>query len=147
MEQEERHNEAILRDYPGDGYIVHWEPALCIHSANCVRSLPRVFDPKARPWIRVEGASADSVSAAVQRCPTGALRFERTDGTPPPPPAGSTVFTTIPDGPLYVSGDIELTDGEGNVLRHATRLALCRCGASGNKPYCDNSHLRMGFRA
>ncbi len=53
--------------------------------------------------------------------------------------------TIQPDGPLYVRGDLEIHTPDG--VEHVTRAALCRCGASHNKPYCDNSHLDIAFRA
>jgi CDGSH-type Zn-finger protein len=52
----------------------------------------------------------------------------------------------VPDGPLFLRGDIELKDGEGCTIRRDTRMALCRCGQSRNKPFCDNTHRLTGFR-
>lgn len=46
---------------------------------------------------------------------------------------------------LFLRGDLRVVDGEGNVVRTATRMALCRCGHSRNKPYCDLSHEELGF--
>ena len=51
------------------------------------------------------------------------------------------------DGPLIV-GDLKLLeDGEGNGLAIRKKIALCRCGASGNKPFCDGSHKGEGFKS
>jgi CDGSH-type Zn-finger protein len=52
----------------------------------------------------------------------------------------------VPNGPLYVRGSIEVRDADGSIFRRDTRLALCRCGQSRNKPFCDNSHRQAGFR-
>jgi len=54
-----------------------------------------------------------------------------------------------PNGPLVVSGPITIVDVEGNEyeLPPGTAYALCRCGASENKPFCDKSHQRIGFTA
>ena len=80
----------------------------------------------------------------VRRCPTGALSYERpgkSEGaTTPAPPE----FTVITDGPIYVRGSVMLEVPDGNTIGES-RLALCRCGASANKPYCDNSHAEIGF--
>jgi CDGSH-type Zn-finger protein len=46
-----------------------------------------------------------------------------------------------------VRGDIEILAPDGTVLRRDTRLALCRCGGSEHKPFCDNSHRMNGFHA
>ncbi len=51
------------------------------------------------------------------------------------------------DGPLIVSGLKSLEDGEGRELAIKKKIALCRCGASGNKPFCDGSHRGAGFKS
>ena len=51
------------------------------------------------------------------------------------------------DGPLLVSGAIEVVTGTGKTVNRTAGAAFCRCGHSGNKPYCDGSHARVGFRA
>jgi len=84
----------VMREYPGDGVIVEWHAARCMHSGNCVRGLPLVFDPKRRPWIEPLSASADQIVEVVKRCPSGALQYRRTDGgretaDPPSDPAAS----------------------------------------------------------
>jgi CDGSH-type Zn-finger protein len=68
-----------------------------------------------------------------------------TDGGPAEPVPTDNTVTVVAEGPLYLRGDIELLDADGVVIGRDTRVALCRCGASANKPYCDNSHLRLGF--
>ncbi len=50
------------------------------------------------------------------------------------------------NGPLKVSGDIEIVAADGRVLRRMTEVWLCRCGRSANKPFCDSSHKTAGFR-
>jgi CDGSH-type Zn-finger protein len=52
----------------------------------------------------------------------------------------------IDDGPLCVTGSVSLKLSDGRIVETADRMTLCRCGASGNKPYCDGSHARIGFR-
>ena len=81
MEQE-RYKPDVLRQYEGAGIVVHWEPGPCIHVSKCIRALPDVFDPSARPWVRVDAATADDIAATIRTCPSGALRYERTDGAP-----------------------------------------------------------------
>ncbi len=147
MTEEQRHQPGVMKEYSGGGITVYWEPSLCIHSANCLRGLPHVFQYDARPWIRVEHASADEVARVIMTCPSGALRFERTDGGPQETVSSETTVTPWPDGSLLVRGNLRFVDAEGRVTRTATRAALCRCGHSANKPFCDLSHLRVGFRA
>ena len=51
------------------------------------------------------------------------------------------------NGPLEVAGNLEITSGTGRMVARLTQVRLCRCGASGNKPFCDGSHARIGFQA
>ena len=51
------------------------------------------------------------------------------------------------NGPLIVSGSVELKDAEGNAYPPKERIALCRCGASTTKPFCDGTHSKIGFQA
>jgi CDGSH-type Zn-finger protein len=62
---------------------------------------------------------------------------------------GSAVVVTLcPDGPLLVRGDVRIEDADGNVVpRHRATVALCRCGLSAVKPFCDGSHKAAGFKA
>lgn len=61
-------------------------------------------------------------------------------------PARRASVTAYPDGPLLVRGDVELVDGSGVPIPHARRtVALCRCGVSAIKPFCDGTHKLSGF--
>ena len=132
-------------DYANDAIEVHWEPKLCIHVRNCVRGLPHVFDAERRPWIDVDAADADAIAATILTCPTGALHFRRLDGGAQEEEPSAATVEPRPNGPLFVRGRVRIVDNEGRLIREDTRLALCRCGASGNKPFCDGSHRRIGF--
>ncbi|HEV8599455.1 MAG TPA: (4Fe-4S)-binding protein [Gemmatimonadales bacterium] len=72
-----------LQVYETPDITVTFEPALCIHSGNCVRGLPAVFDVRRKRWVAPEAASADAVAAQVARCPSGALKSYR-PGEPHP---------------------------------------------------------------
>jgi CDGSH-type Zn-finger protein len=63
------------------------------------------------------------------------------------PLAGELSIKPAPDGPLLVKGKFCIKDSAGNTQWQGERIALCRCGASHNKPFCDGSHGVMGFRA
>src|SRR2546426_6781533 len=91
------------KDYTTDQIVVHWNAARCIHSANCLRGLPEVFNTRRRPWIMVDAASADRIADVVMTCPSGALHFTRLDGGPQEPDPQATLAPQ-PDGPLYVRG-------------------------------------------
>jgi CDGSH-type Zn-finger protein/uncharacterized Fe-S cluster protein YjdI len=139
------HGRAPTRTYEAEGVAVVWEAGRCIHTARCIRALPQVFDPQARPWVAVGAAPADEVAAAVRACPTGALRYEpREGGVTAEVPEPVTTVSVSPNGPLMVRGDVTVVGPDGSE-RAETRVALCRCGATGNAPYCDNSHKAVGF--
>lgn len=132
------------KEYRTDEIVVEWEPRLCYHSQNCVRSLPQVFDDSRRPWIAVDAATADEVESAVARCPSGALRARRR-GAPAADRRLPPEVRASADGPLLVSGGVRVVDAGGNVLYEGEKVALCRCGGSGNKPFCDGTHEKIGF--
>jgi uncharacterized Fe-S cluster protein YjdI len=67
----------VRKTYIGTEVDVSFDPEVCIHSANCVRGQPAVFDASRKPWIAPDAAPADDVVAQVLRCPSGALKFER----------------------------------------------------------------------
>jgi uncharacterized Fe-S cluster protein YjdI len=133
------------REYATDEIVVEWEPRLCFHSGNCVRLLPQVFDERRRPWVDVQAATADEVEGAVSRCPSGALRSRRVRARVA---KQREAFEVCPseNGPLLVSGGVRIVDAEGTVLYEGERAALCRCGGSSNKPFCDGTHRTNGFR-
>lgn len=133
------------RAYANDGIRVLWDASLCIHTGICLQRLPAVFDVKARPWVDIDGATADEIAATVRACPTGALRYDG-PGVEPEHPDDSTTVDVRPNGPLIVRGQLSIRTAGGDQPREELRVALCRCGASVNKPFCDNSHRAVGFR-
>jgi uncharacterized Fe-S cluster protein YjdI len=134
------------RIYSTEQIAVEWEPRLCIHSARCIAGNPQVFDPGRRPWVMPETAPAGEVAEIIARCPSGALHFRRLDGGAEEPVPDETVVMPLPNGPLLVRGNVVVEDSDGNVFRRNTRMALCRCGQSANRPFCDNTHRRIGFQ-
>ncbi len=61
--------------------------------------------------------------------------------------AGPLTITPLPNGPYQVEGNLELCAGTGRTIQRLQKTRLCRCGHSGNKPYCDGTHVRIGFTA
>ena len=58
------------------------------------------------------------------------------------------MITTLDDGPYLVKGPMKILDAEGNEFRVERKIvALCRCGGSTTKPFCDGTHSKVGFRA
>lgn len=135
-----------IRKYEGAALDVFWDKKRCIHAAECGRGLRTVFDGPRTPWIEPDNAPVEDVVKVIERCPTGALTYERKDGGPAEKfPARNTV-QVAPHGPLYASGEIALRKSDGSEFPPQARVALCRCGQSKVKPYCDDSHLAAGFK-
>jgi CDGSH-type Zn-finger protein/uncharacterized Fe-S cluster protein YjdI len=134
-----------LRRYDADSITVIYDAKRCIHAAECARGLPRVFDPGRRVWVDAKQASPGEIADVVQRCPTGALHFLRKDGGAQEPTPDWNEVRITPNGPLYLRGELEVHTPTGALKE--TRAALCRCGASRNKPFCDNSHETNAFHA
>ncbi len=141
--------------YEATHAVVTWDANACRHAAECVRGLPRVFDPKAQPWIAVANASFDALATTIARCPSGALTLYRPDGTlavasgarqPAAMPVPAFTFLKVrPDGPNVITGEVVITGAKTTAPGRKT-FVLCRCGASRDKPYCDGTHTRIGFR-
>lgn len=134
-----------INRYEGRDITVIYESARCIHAAECVRGLPAVFVPGERPWITPANATADELVEVIERCPTGALQYECDSMEISGPLPSANTVRLIENGPLYVTGNIRITDAGGELVLRDTRVALCRCGRTRNRPFCDNSH-RSGFR-
>ena len=133
--------------YESDEIVISYNSKLCIHAAECANGLPAVFNPKNKPWVNPSGADTDRIFEVIERCPSGALKYERLDEGAQETPAAEAKVVTVPNGPIYISGNISLNTNSGEFEANETRIALCRCGQSKNKPYCDNTHLEVKFNA
>jgi thiamine pyrophosphate-dependent acetolactate synthase large subunit-like protein/CDGSH-type Zn-finger protein len=134
-----------LDEYSGDGHTILDNRGICSHAGYCTDGLPSVWRAGVEPWIDPNGAPADRAQSVIRRCPSGALSYEQ----------GGAVHNSFSDtaeirvsrnGPFRVRGGVALQDvavGEGASREH---YALCRCGASRNKPFCDGSHWYVGFQ-
>src|SRR6266851_80763 len=135
----------MVRAYADKKIVISYDARRCIHAAECTRGLPAVFETERRPWIVPSVAGADEIAAVIAKCPSGALHYTRLDGVSAEiSPEDNTIVPT-PMGPLCVRGRIQLRSADGSLIVKDTRLTLCRCGQSQNKPFCDNSHRDSGF--
>lgn len=137
--------EERIRNYNGKDIIVSFIPQRCIHVGECTARLAKVFDTSRHPWVMPDAASADEVAEVVLSCPTGALHFTRLDGGPQESIPDHNEIMLAADGPLNLSGDIELLAPDGSLFLKDTRVSLCRCGASKCKPFCDENHTSIQF--
>jgi CDGSH-type Zn-finger protein len=94
-----------------------------------------------------DAGSTDSIASAIVACPSGALHYERKDSSAVETTPERNTIRLVKNGPLYLRGDFAIVNGAGELVVDDTRASLCRCGASANKPFCDNSHKTNGFAA
>ncbi|MGB1033056.1 MAG: (4Fe-4S)-binding protein, partial [Flavobacteriales bacterium] len=132
-----------MKSYSTPEITVNWDHTKCIHSEKCWRKLPQVFQPKSRPWILIEGAPAETIKLQVAACPSGALSIadSETDSN-----GTTSSIEIVPNGPALIKGSCEISTPSGEVQKMDTGAALCRCGASNNKPFCDGSHVKIDFQ-
>jgi CDGSH-type Zn-finger protein/uncharacterized Fe-S cluster protein YjdI len=131
-------------DYDGEGIVVTWDRKLCIHVGECGRASGDLFVAKRKPWCQPDLVGIGDTVAVVERCPTGALTYAREDGEVETAPESNRCVVAN-HGPLYLTGDLDIDGGE-DLPGTKFRAALCRCGASKNKPFCDNSHEPLKFQ-
>ena len=132
--------------YDGAQADVHWDGRLCIHIGECGRARNELFVGGRHPRCQPDHVSPDEVADVVKRCPTGALSYERKDGGEAEAADAENVVSVMYNGPLYVRGDLEVDGGAEDMSGVRFRAALCRCGQSKSKPFCDNSHEDAGFK-
>lgn len=65
----------ITKEYSNGEISVIWKPKLCEHAGICVKMLPNVYNPKEKPWIKAENASAIELKKQIAQCPSGALSY------------------------------------------------------------------------
>ncbi|WP_240619617.1 CDGSH iron-sulfur domain-containing protein [Blastococcus sp. TF02-8] len=94
-----------------------------------------------------DAGQGDDVSAQpAEESPAESRRFD--EDLPTGERGSGTTITPYRDGPLIVRGDFRLLDQDGAEIDPGREtIALCRCGKSGIKPFCDGSHKRAGFSA
>lgn len=149
-----------MKEYKNDQIIVHWFPDLCAHPGICLRLLPKVFNLKQRPWVNVDAAEPKEIIRVIDKCPSGALRYSLPEGSQVDPQMASGVgninfeklnpaavkIRVNPNGPLLIEGPAVVIGHNGKLLKEGGKMALCRCGLSGNRPFCDGAHSKQGWK-
>lgn len=69
----------IKKEYTNGKVTLVWQSGKCIHSAICVKNNPDVFQPKEKPWIKIDGSSTEKIIETVQKCPSGALTYYKNE--------------------------------------------------------------------
>jgi CDGSH-type Zn-finger protein len=130
--------------FPGPNAELTDDGVLCVHAEFC-------FNRRTDIWALTQqeedaDEATDEAERMVRRCPSGRLVFTRHGAEPSEPPYEPSI-ATVPNGPLWVRGRIAIEAPDGFTYEVRNRMTLCRCGNSSNKPFCDGSHSKIGFRA
>lgn len=126
-----------------DSIRIHYDTKRCIHSRNCVLKAPRIFIANVQgPWLHPETTTTENMAQIAQDCPSGAITYQRLDGGPAEAAPEVNVLKVRENGPYEVHAQIVMEGHEPMF-----RATLCRCGKSSNKPFCDSTHLQVGFVA
>lgn len=140
----------IKKEYTNGEITIVWQPGKCIHSTRCWNDkmgLNAVFNPRERPWIKPDGAPSDTIIAHIHNCPSGALSYYKNNSEYKSPEVHvEQIVEVAQNGPLLVFGNIVVKDEAGNETKKNNITAFCRCGQSNNKPYCDGTHVKVGFK-
>lgn len=139
--------------YTNGELTILWKPDTCIHSSICWKGLIEVFNPRQKPWVKMEGATTEKIIEQVKKCPSGALSYyliaeATTEESPDKVVAESANITKIEvsaNGPYLIKTECLIVHSDGREETKTGTVALCRCGASENKPYCDGHHRKIGF--
>jgi len=141
-----RGGEAAGRDrlitYEGAKVSITYNPRLCSHAAECGRLAGHIFDTTKKPWVELDNGTVDEVRAVVAACPSGAFALAGGEHLI----ADQAEIEVEKDGPFRVTGPKigGLNAGEG---ASGEKYVLCRCGMSGNKPFCDGTHSDKGWKS
>lgn len=148
-----------MKRYENDQIVVHWFPELCSHPGICHRLLPEVFNVEQRPWVNVNAAAPENIIRTIDKCPTGALRYSLPEGSGVNPQIANGVgniefekshpaevkIKLVANGPLLVEGPAVVIGLDGHALKQGAKMALCRCGLTENRPFCDGAHKKRGW--
>jgi CDGSH-type Zn-finger protein/uncharacterized Fe-S cluster protein YjdI len=137
-------SENKVKQFPGAEIDVQWDQRLCIHIGECGQADNALFEAGREPWGMPDAVDKAAVREVCERCPSGALSYTDKAGKPEQPATENTA-QVVYNGPLYLTGELEIEGAPDDMPGVRFRAALCRCGASKNKPFCDNSHVAAGF--
>jgi len=132
-------------DYKGKEITIHYNKVLCSHAAECGTHLKPVFNPTRKPWIKPDNGSVEAIKEVVLACPSGALSCSENDVVASHITSSDCGIHIEQHGPFHVKG-IALMHVTPSKYAYPDKYVLCRCGASKNKPFCDGSHLAIGWK-
>lgn len=117
---------------------VHGELTIAGHGATFRATLCRCGASRNKPFCDASHTAAGFVATGEPGTTTSEPLASRN---------GALSIRPLKNGPLWVEGSLEICSGTGRTINRVTKTALCRCGQSANKPYCDGTHAKIGFVA
>ena len=132
-----------IDSYEGRHITIHDNRGICAHVGYCTDGLPKVFQMGVEPWINPDAETLEKIIEIIKKCPSGALSYS----------IGGILYNNYSDhaenrvtkdGPYFVKGSIALHDKDHPESEE--HYALCRCGKSINKPFCDGQHWYTQFK-
>lgn len=66
-----------MKEYVKDDLVIMWEPEKCTHAGICVKTLPNVYNPKEKPWVKPENATVEELMRQIDLCPSKALSYRK----------------------------------------------------------------------
>lgn len=130
--------------YSGAEISVTFNPRLCAHAGECGRIAKHVFNPSQKPWVQPDKGSVEEIQEVIASCPSGALALRGIHGP-------EHMMMDRPDIQVQKNGPYWVLEVEPPVPPQAEGMSpekyvLCRCGQSGNKPFCDGTHFDVGWK-
>ena len=132
-------------NYVGKEITIHDNRGICAHIGHCTDGLPEVFRMKTEPWIDPDATDTEKIVHTIRQCPSGALSYTINDELHDSVEREAGIIISK-DGPYFVVGGIGFKDPKGDVTESPEHYALCRCGGSKNKPFCDGTHWYNDFK-
>ncbi|WP_419914184.1 CDGSH iron-sulfur domain-containing protein [Hoeflea sp.] len=133
-----------VRAYQGAEVTIYYSPLLCSHAGECGRRAASVFNTSQKPWIQPDNGTLEEIREVMRACPSGALRYSETGGEGETLTDAAVSITIEKDGPYRVC-NIPVEAGYWADGQSEKKYVLCRCGKSGNKPFCDGTHSDEGW--
>ena len=135
----------VVDNYAGKAVTIRDNRGICAHIGHCTDGLPDVFRMKTEPWIDPDATDKEKIISTIKQCPSGALSYSINDELHNSVEREAAVIVSK-DGPYFVVGGIEFEEPHGDVTESPEHYALCRCGGSKNKPFCDGTHWYNDFK-
>lgn len=131
--------------YTGNGVTVHYNRLICSHAGQCSAKHAEIFNPSRNPWIAPDQGSIEDIEEVVAACPSGALRYSTGGAEPRHLEHDECAISVEKDGPYHVQ-NVEIDGVRWAQGASERKFVLCRCGLSGNKPFCDGAHYDAKWR-